>query len=71
MSLRLSAMPADSTMLILAPPTEYFTEHLLRFNARGESHLVRPDTHRTSAGARGSRVQQDRDRAVPSERCAC
>jgi len=40
MSLRLSAMPVRSTMLILAPPTEYFTEHLLRFNASGESHLV-------------------------------
>ena len=40
MSLRLSATPAGSTMLILAPPTEYFAEHLLRFNARGESHLV-------------------------------
>ena len=34
MSLRLSAMPVGGTMLILAPPTEYFAEHLLRFNAR-------------------------------------
>lgn len=33
-------MPVGSTMLILAPPTDYFTEHLLRFNASGESHLV-------------------------------
>jgi SAM-dependent methyltransferase len=40
MSLDLAAMPAGSTMLILAPPNEYFIKHLLRFNAVGESHLV-------------------------------
>jgi len=39
-SLGLSAMPVGSTMLILAPPTEYFTKRLLRINAKGESHLV-------------------------------
>lgn len=40
MSLDLAAMPVGSTMLILAPPNEYFTKRLLRFNAAGESHLV-------------------------------
>jgi hypothetical protein len=39
-SLRQSAMPVGSTLLIVAPPTEYFTEHLLGVNARGENHLV-------------------------------
>jgi hypothetical protein len=39
-SLRLSAMQDGGTMLIVAPPTEFFIERLLTLNANGDNHLL-------------------------------